>query len=65
MPVEIQEVSSTVRALDGDSLLDPRTLQRIVQLVMQTLEDRDRHEQRAATERGVQRGVVRQREQSE
>jgi hypothetical protein len=65
MPVEIQEVSSTVRTVDGDSLLEPRTLQRIVQLVMQALEDRDRHERRAAAERGVPRGVARQQEQGE
>lgn len=65
MPVEIQEVSSTVRMVDGDSLLEPRTLQRIVQMVIQAMEDHERHEQRAAAERGVPRGVARQQEQGD
>jgi hypothetical protein len=65
MPVDIQEISSTVRMVDGDNLLEPRTLQRIVQLVIQAMEDRERHEQRAAAERGVPRGVARQQEQGD
>jgi hypothetical protein len=65
MPVEINEVASTVRTVDGDNLLDPRTLQRIVQLVMQALDDRELHEKRAAAERGVPRGVTRQQERGD
>ena len=63
MPVEINEVASMVRMVDGDNLLDPRTLQRIVQLVLQVLEDRELHDRRAAAERGVPRSVARQQEQ--
>ena len=62
MPVEINEVASTVRTVDSDNLLDPPTLQRIVQLVMQALDDRTLHDERAATERSVPRGVGRQQE---
>ena len=61
MSVEINEVSSTVRTVDGDSLLEPRALQRIVQMVLQALDDRDLHDKRAAAERGVQSGVTRQK----
>jgi hypothetical protein len=65
MPVEIQEISSTVHMVDGDTLLEPRTLQRIVQMVIQAMEDRERHEQRAAAERSVCRGVAGQQEQGD
>lgn len=63
MPVEINEVASTVRTVDGNNLLEPRTLQRIVQLVLQALDDRELHDRRAAAERGIPRGVARQQDQ--
>lgn len=62
MAVEINEVSSTVRTVDSNRLLDPRTLQTIVQTVLQALDDRELHDQRAGAERSVQRGAARQQE---
>ncbi len=46
MDVIIQEVSTTVRAVDGDGLLDARTLERIVRAVVAALEAERRREDR-------------------
>ena len=43
MEVEIGDLKSTVRAVDGDALLSPPTLERIVRIVLQAVEDRDAH----------------------
>jgi len=53
MDVSIGEISSTVRAVDGDTLLSPPTLARIVQAVMQVVEDREQHRKRVNGERKV------------
>lgn len=53
MDVSIGEVSSTVRAVDGDSLLTPATLARIVQAVLQAVEDREHHRRRVHDERKI------------
>lgn len=46
MPVHIQEVVSTVRAFDGTSLLDERTMAQIVRAVMTALEAQKTQEER-------------------
>jgi hypothetical protein len=58
MDVDIGEVSSTVRTVDGESLLDPRTARRIVQLVLEALDDRQLHQQRDNVRRKVTRSVL-------
>lgn len=62
MRVEIGEVASSVQMVESDSLLDPRTLERIVQAVLQALDERALHDGRAALERGVSAGIARGRE---
>jgi hypothetical protein len=62
MRVEIGEVASSVQMMDGDSLLDERTLARIVQAVLQALDERELHDGRAAMERGVSAGIARGRQ---
>jgi hypothetical protein len=59
MRVEIGEVASSVQMMDSDSLLDERTLARIVAAVLQALDERDQHDGRAAMERGVSPGIAR------
>ncbi len=57
MEVQIGEVSSTVRAVDGDSLLGAQTMDRIVRAVLQAVQDEQRHAQRVHAERRVTPGV--------
>ena len=56
--VEIGEVSSSVRAVDGDALLSGRTLGRIVEAVMQAQDARDRRRAQTRAERRVSSGAV-------
>jgi|GEM_PF-1715464 len=51
--VEIGDLSSTVRAVDGGALLAPRTLRRIVEAVVEVLDARDHHRARVRAERRV------------
>lgn len=60
MQVEINEVVSTVRAVDGHALLDPQTLHRIVQAVLQALENHEVHRERVRTETRVTAGVAKE-----
>lgn len=57
MEVEINNLSSTVQAVDGDALLSPRTLERIVRVVLQAIDDRDAHRQRVRAEQRITSGV--------
>ena len=56
MQVEINQVVSTVRAVDGDALLAPQTLARIVSAVLQALDDVESHRQRVNVETQVTSG---------
>jgi hypothetical protein len=57
MDVYIDEIVSTVRAVDGEALLAPQTLERIVRAVLRAVEERDTHERRVRAERRVTAGV--------
>ena len=58
MQVEIGEVVSTVRTVDGEALLSPQTLQRIVTAVLQALQEVEAHRARVRTETRVTAGVA-------
>jgi hypothetical protein len=58
MQVEINEVVSTVRALDGEALLSPQVLTRIVTAVMKAMEDMESHRGRVRAETQVTGGVT-------
>ena len=58
MQVEINEVVSTARAVDGDALLAPQTLNRIVAAVLQALQDAEAHRLRVRAETQVTGGVA-------
>jgi hypothetical protein len=57
MEVEIGDLQSTVRAVDGDMLLSPSTLEQIVRLVLQAVDDRDAHRSRVRDEVRVSTGI--------
>jgi hypothetical protein len=63
MDVQIGDVSSTVRAVDGDSLLAPQTLEKIVRLVLQAVKDQDEHDKRVRAEQRVTGGVSKELEE--
>jgi hypothetical protein len=53
MEVNIENIVSTVRAVDSDSLLAPQTLRRIVQAVLLAVEERESHARRVRAEQCV------------
>ena len=57
MDVQINELQSTVRAVDGDSLLSPRTLSKIVQSVLEAVKDEEGHKKRVRAEQRITDGV--------
>jgi hypothetical protein len=63
MDVEIGQLTSTVRAVDGHALLTPQVMQTIVATVAQAMKDRESQEQRAQAERQVTGGVSHERDQ--
>jgi hypothetical protein len=65
MDVEINEVVSTVRAVDGQALLSPQLLRRLVEAMMQAVNDHREHEERTQKENRVTGGVSAERDQEE
>jgi len=63
MEVEIGNVVSTVRAVDGDSLLTPQTLEKIVRAVLQAVNEQEEHHKRAGAERRITGGVSHERDE--
>lgn len=63
MDVQIGDVTSTVRAVDGDSLLAPQTMEKIVRIVLQAVKDQDEHGKRVRAEQRVTGGVSKELEE--
>lgn len=57
MDVSINEVHSDVRAVDSQSLLDPRILQQIVRACLQAIKDQQTREKRMDEERKLTSGI--------
>ena len=53
MDVNINEVVSTVRTVDGDGLLSPGTLETIVRAVLEAMREQEAHAQRMKAEQRV------------
>ncbi len=62
MDVHIGEVVSTVRAVDGDALLESRTLEKIVNAVLQAVREQEEHRARMRVERRITGGVLDEQE---
>ena len=65
MEVHIDEVASTVRAVDSEMLLSPQTLRKILQAVMQALDEREQHRGRVRAETRITRGVSHDQKETE
>jgi hypothetical protein len=63
MDVEIGQLNSTVRAVDGNALLTPQVMQTILSNVMEAIKEQDARERRAGGERRVTGGVSAERDQ--
>jgi hypothetical protein len=63
MDVEIGQLNSTVRAVDGQALLTPQVMQTIVRTVMEAMKDHESQEKRAQGERRVTGGVSQERDE--
>lgn len=57
MDVQINEVTSKVRAVDSDSLLSPQTMETITRAVLAAIGDQESHRQRVRAEQRITRGV--------
>jgi len=57
MDIEIGEIVATVRSVDADSILSPKTMQQIVKAVLRAVREDHEHESRARAERRVTSGV--------
>lgn len=62
MDVEIGEVVTTVRAVDGSALVSPEVMRQIVRAVLRAVDDREAHQARVSAERRVTGGVAAERE---
>ena len=65
MQVDIGDFKSTVHAFDGDALLSPHTMDRIVRAVLQVVDEREAHKQRVKEEQGVSYELSRNVDQME
>lgn len=63
MDVHIGEVTSTVRAVDGDALLSPKTMNAIIQAVLHAVHEREAHHKRVRTEQRISGGVSAEQEE--
>jgi hypothetical protein len=58
MQVIIDELVSTVRAVEGESVLGPETLRQVVEAVRKVIQAERDHDQRAEEERCVSDGPL-------
>jgi len=64
MDIHIENAIGTVRAVDGDSLLSPQTLERIICAVLNAIDERQLRKDRSKADTSVTAGVASEQEQS-
>jgi hypothetical protein len=62
MDVEIGDVVTTIKAVDGSTLASPEVLRQIVKVVLRAVEEREAHDKRVGAERRVTGGVSQERD---
>ncbi len=65
MEVQIADLVSTVRAVDGDTLLAPQTLSKIVHVVLEAVNEQEAHRKRVRAEQRITGGVSHELEDEE
>jgi hypothetical protein len=63
MDVEINEVVSTVRAVDDRTLLSPQLVRRLIEQITRAMAEKLEHEKRVRAERRVTGGVSIERDE--
>jgi len=63
MDVEINEVVSTVHAVDDRTLLSPQLMRRLIEQITRAMTEKLEHEKRACSERRVTGGVSIERDE--
>jgi hypothetical protein len=63
--VQINNMNTMVRAVDGDSLLAPQTMEKIVRAVLQAVNEQEEHHKRVRAERRITGGVSHERDEEE
>ncbi len=63
--VSIANINSTIRAVDGNSLLSPAVMQQVIQTVLQAVEENLERRRRIDSERRVTPGVAFELEEEE
>jgi hypothetical protein len=61
--IEISNVNTMVRAVDGDSLLTPQTMEKIVRAVLHAFNEQVAYQKRVHAERRITGGVVHERDE--
>ena len=56
--IHIQNAIGTVKAMDGDALLSPQTLEQIVQAVLVAVDERQLRDKRSKSDTTVTSGVA-------
>jgi hypothetical protein len=64
MDIHIENAIGTVKAVDGDSLLSPQTLERIISAVLSAIDERQLRKDRSKADTSVTSGVASEQEQS-
>ena len=64
MDIHIENAIGTVMAVDGDSLLSPQTLERIISAVLSAVDERQLRKDRSKADTSVTSGAASEQEQS-
>jgi hypothetical protein len=64
MAYYVKNAIGTVKAIDGDSLLSPQTLERITCAVLDAIDERQLRKDRSKADTSVTAGVASEQEQS-
>lgn len=62
MDIDIGEIASSVRAVEGSSLLSPEVMERIVRAVVQAVDEKQARDERVRAERRITDGVSAERD---
>ena len=65
MDVSIGELTSTVRAVDGDSVLSRKTMEQVVRAALRAVHEEREHEKRVRAEKRVTSGVSHEQAEEE
>ena len=64
MNIHIENAIGTVKAIDGDSLLSPQTLERIISAVLNAMDERQLRNDRTTADTSVTAGVASEQERA-